>query len=219
MPKKINVFICDDHLILIKGLKELINSDKRLFVSGYAQNTDEVKEIVTTNSAPIDVLLLDIKIQEQCGIQLARWLKEKKNSIAILFLTMFEDVQNINNAIEVGCSGYLPKNIDAEELKLAIKTVANGINYFPASIYKSIAEQTEISNASFHPINAIDKVQLSERESEVLSLLLNGKNSKEIGESLFLSIHTVNTYRKNLFKKFNVKNVTSLVIKAMKEYY
>lgn len=219
MPKKINVFICDDHLILIKGLKELINSDKRLFVSGYAQNTDEVKEIVTTNSVPIDVLLLDIKIQEQCGIQLARWLKEKKNSIAILFLTMFEDVQNINNAIEVGCSGYLPKNIDAEELKLAIKTVANGINYFPASIYKSIAEQTEISNASFHPINAIDKVQLSERESEVLSLLLNGKNSKEIGESLFLSIHTVNTYRKNLFKKFNVKNVTSLVIKAMKEYY
>jgi two-component system invasion response regulator UvrY len=219
MPKKINVFICDDHLILIKGLKELINSDKRLFVSGYAQNTDEVKEIVTTNSVPIDVLLLDIKIQEQCGIQLARWLKEKKNSIAILFLTMFEDVQNINNAIEVGCSGYLPKNIDAEELKLAIKTVANGINYFPASIYKSIAEQTEISNASFQPINAIDKVQLSERESEVLSLLLNGKNSKEIGESLFLSIHTVNTYRKNLFKKFNVKNVTSLVIKAMKEYY
>lgn len=219
MPKKINVFICDDHLILIKGLKELINSDKRLFVSGYAQNTDEVKEIVTTNSVPIDVLLLDIKIQEQCGIQLARWLKEKKNSIAILFLTMFEDVQNINNAIEVGCSGYLPKNIDAEELKLAIKTVANGINYFPASIYKSIAEQTEISNASSHPINAIDKVQLSERESEVLSLLLNGKNSKEIGESLFLSIHTVNTYRKNLFKKFNVKNVTSLVIKAMKEYY
>ncbi len=219
MPKKINVFICDDHLILIKGLKELINSDKRLFVSGYAQNTDEVKEIVTTNSVPIDVLLLDIKIQEQCGIQLARWLKEKKNSIAILFLTMFEDVQNINNAIEVGCSGYLPKNIDAEELKLAIKTVANGINYFPASIYKSIADQTEISNASFQPINAIDKVQLSERESEVLSLLLNGKNSKEIGESLFLSIHTVNTYRKNLFKKFNVKNVTSLVIKAMKEYY
>lgn len=219
MPKKINVFICDDHLILIKGLKELINSDKRLFVSGYAQNTDEVKEIVTTNSVPIDVLLLDIKIQEQCGIQLARWLKEKKNSIAILFLTMFEDVQNINNAIEVGCSGYLPKNIDAEELKLAIKTVANGINYFPASIYKSIAEQTEISNATFQPINAIDKVQLSERESEVLSLLLNGKNSKEIGESLFLSIHTVNTYRKNLFKKFNVKNVTSLVIKAMKEYY
>ena len=219
MPKKINVFICDDHLILIKGLKELINSDKRLFVSGYAQNTDEVKEIVTTNSVPIDVLLLDIKIQEQCGIQLARWLKEKKNSIAILFLTMFEDVQNINNAIEVGCSGYLPKNIDAEELKLAIKTVANGINYFPASIYKSIAEQTEISNAWFQPINAIDKVQLSERESEVLSLLLNGKNSKEIGESLFLSIHTVNTYRKNLFKKFNVKNVTSLVIKAMKEYY
>ncbi len=219
MPKKINVFICDDHLILIKGLKELINSDKRLFVSGYAQNTDEVKEIVTTNSVPIDVLLLDIKIQEQCGIQLARWLKEKKNSIAILFLTMFEDVQNINNAIEVGCSGYLPKNIDAEELKLAIKTVANGINYFPASIYKSIADQTEISNASFQPINAIDKVQLSERESEVLSLLLNGKNSKEIGDSLFLSIHTVNTYRKNLFKKFNVKNVTSLVIKAMKEYY
>lgn len=219
MPKKINVFICDDHLILIKGLKELINSDKRLFVSGYAQNTDEVKEIVTTNSVPIDVLLLDIKIQEQCGIQLARWLKEKKNSIAILFLTMFEDVQNINNAIEVGCSGYLPKNIDAEELKLAIKTVANGINYFPASIYKSIADQTVISNASFQPINAIDKVQLSERESEVLSLLLNGKNSKEIGESLFLSIHTVNTYRKNLFKKFNVKNVTSLVIKAMKEYY
>lgn len=219
MPKKINVFICDDHLILIKGLKELINSDKRLFVSGYAQNTDEVKEIVTTNSVPIDVLLLDIKIQEQCGIQLARWLKEKKNSIAILFLTMFEDIQNINDAIEVSCSGYLPKNIDAEELKLAIKTVANGINYFPASIYKSIADQTEISNASSHPINAIDKVQLSERESEVLSLLLNGKNSKEIGESLFLSIHTVNTYRKNLFKKFNVKNVTSLVIKAMKEYY
>lgn len=219
MQKKINVFICDDHLILIKGLKELINSDNRLFVSGFAQNSDEFKEIITANLVPIDVLLLDIKIQEQCGIQLARWLKETNNSIAILFLTMFEDVQNINNAIEVGCSGYLPKNIDAEELKLAIKTVANGINYFPASIYKSIADQTEISNVSFQPINAIDKVQLSERESEVLSLLLNGKNSKEIGESLFLSIHTVNTYRKNLFKKFNVKNVTSLVIKAMKEYY
>jgi two-component system invasion response regulator UvrY len=219
MQKKINVFICDDHLILIKGLKELINSDKRLFVSGFAQNSDEVKEIITANSMPIDVLLLDIKIQEQCGIQLARWLKETNNSIAILFLTMFEDVQNIHHAIEVGCSGYLPKNIDAEELKLAIKTVANGINYFPASIYKIIADQTEISNASVHPINAIDKVQLSERETEVLSLLLNGKKSKEISESLFLSIHTVNTYRKNLFKKFNVKNVTSLVIKAMKEYY
>lgn len=219
MPKKINVFICDDHLILIKGLKELINSDKRLYVSGYAQNSDEVKEIITTNSIPIDVILLDIKIQEQCGIQLARWLKEKKNPLAILFLTMFEDVYNINNAIELGCSGYLPKNIDAEELKLAIKTVANGINYFPASIYKMIADQPKISKTFFHPIRQKVKIQLSERESEVLSLLLIGKNSKEIGDSLFLSIHTVNTYRKNLFKKFNVKNVTSLVIKAMKENY
>ena len=219
MSKKINVFLCDDHLILISGLKELINSDKRLIVSGFAQSINEFKEIITENSLKIDVLLLDIKIQEQCGIELAKWLKAQQHSIAILFLTMYDDLQSIKNAIEVGCHGYLPKNIDAEELKIAIKTVANGMIYFPPSIFKIIANNTEVTNTTFDSKKPEAKIYLSTRESEVLELILSGKNTNEIGAALFLSIHTVNTYRKSLFKKFHVQNVVSLVVKAMKEYY
>lgn len=219
MSKKIKVFLCDDHLILISGLKELINSDKRLIVSGFAQSINEFKEIFTENSLKIDVLLLDIKIQEQCGIELAKWLKAQQHSIAILFLTMYDDLQSIKNAIEVGCHGYLPKNIDAEELKIAIKTVANGMIYFPPSIFKIIANNSEVVNTTFDSKKPEAKIYLSTRESEVLELILSGKNTNEIGAALFLSIHTVNTYRKSLFKKFHVQNVVSLVVKAMKEYY
>ena len=219
MSKKINVFLCDDHLIMINGLKELINSDKRLIVSGFAQSINEFKEIITENSLKIDVLLLDIKIQEQCGIELAKWLKAQQHSIAILFLTMYDDLQSIKNAIEVGCHGYLPKNIDAEELKIAIKTVANGMIYFPPSIFKIIANNSEVVNTTFDSKKPEAKIYLSTRESEVLELILSGKNTNEIGAALFLSIHTVNTYRKSLFKKFHVQNVVSLVVKAMKEYY
>lgn len=109
--------------------------------------------------------------------------------------------------------GYLPKNVDSEELILAIKTTSKGLNYFPLSINKLIVNHSEIIARSIQK-NKVDEILLSVREKEVLDLVLKGESSKKIGENLFLSVHTVNTYKKSLFKKFQVNNVASLIVKS-----
>jgi len=213
-PKKINVFLCDDHPIMVNGLIQIINADPKLHVIGVALTYEETKDSILIDPLPIDLILLDIKLGDHCGMELAQWIIKNYPSIGILFLSMCDDEITIKQAIETGCLAYLPKNIDAEELILAIKTTAKGLNYFPNSVLKSIINHPDIATmpSTKKPSNGI---QLSERESQVLTLILKGESSKKIGESLFLSVHTVNTYKKALFKKFDVNNVTSLVVKAL----
>jgi len=203
---------------MLDGLSQIINADPKLHVIGFAQSYEETKNSILTNQLPIDLILLDIMLFDRSGIKLAQWIVKNYPNIGILFLSMYDDESTIKQAIQTGCLAYLPKNIDAEELILAIKTTAKGLNYFPNSVIKLIANQTDISPISTSP-NPSNGILLSERESQVLTQILKGESSKKIGESLFLSVHTVNTYKKSLFKKFEVNNVSSLVVKALKDLY
>lgn len=212
MNKKINLFLCDDHLIFVKGLKHLLEEDNRIKVVGFSLTLEGVKHFIELKKDEIDILLLDIKIQDNSGFELAKWMKLSNLNIKVVFLTMFDDIETINKAMELGCSGYLHKNIDPEELFLAIKTVANDVNYFPITIYKKIANQS-IKNKD----NENEKsINLSEREMQILTLIVKGQNTIQMSESLFISTHTINTYRKSLFKKFEVNNMASLVAKAIR---
>lgn len=219
MSKKINIFLCDDHLILLDGLKQIINSQQNLNVVGSSQNYEETKKTIQNNNLSIDILILDIKIYERSGIDLAKYILQNRPKIKIIYLTMFTDENTIKNALESGCLAYLPKNIDADELILAIKTVSKGLNYFPLSIIKSITSRTDFERDSLNEYQENETLKLSVREKQVLSLMIEGETSKQIGDSLFLSVHTVNTYKKSLFKKFEVNNVASLVVKALKYFY
>lgn len=216
MAKKINVFVCDDHLILLDGITQILHLDPMIHVVGVAQTFEEARETILSNTLEIDLIILDIKIGERSGLELAKWITSQNGKIGLVFLSMFEDVETIQQAIQLGCLSYLPKNIDSEELILAIKASAKGLNYFPASIFKLLTNKPEIT--SFEKTKLKNNIALSERELQVLKCILNGETSSQIGESLFLSVHTVNTYKKSLFKKFEVQNVVSLVIKTIQQY-
>ena len=212
----IKIIIADDHKIIRVGLRGLLEREKDIEVTGEAENADDVLKVLKDQLA--DVVLMDIDLGETDGITTTRTIKELYPTIQVLGLTMHEEPQYIIRMLEAGASGYLLKNAGREELLSAIHTVAKGDSYFSqkvsASLLEAITRQKELPPESK---KATTQSPLSDREIEVLRLIAQEYSNGEIAEKLFISIRTVDTHRRNLLEKLQVKNTVGLVKYAIEK--
>jgi DNA-binding NarL/FixJ family response regulator len=196
----IKIFIVEDHAMVIEGIKVLLQNEKDFDVIGTAGTASECLNYFNQHTA--DVILMDINLPDMSGVELCKIIKSKHKQTMILALSTFNQGIYMNKIMENGASGYLLKNITKKELVDAITTVNNGGVYFSfeaGKIYKTTLEKNNQL-----PV-------LTKREKEITKLVAEGLTNMEIGNRLFISIDTVDSHRKNLYTKLNIKNTASLI--------
>jgi DNA-binding NarL/FixJ family response regulator len=206
--KELNIFLTDDHQIIIDGLRLLINSVEGMQVIGDANNGKEAIELLEVLDA--DVVLMDIDMPVMNGLDATKAIKTRHHNIKVIILSMHCDSGMVKELIGIGADGYVLKNASKEELIQAITKVASGQQYFSTDVTLSLLNKNASVSAS-----KLD-VELTNRELEILKLIADGFSNKEIGEQLFISHRTVDTHRTNLMKKLNVNNIAGLVSFALK---
>jgi len=197
----IRLFIVDDHPVVIEGIHSLLKNEKDIEWVGQAMNAQSCLGFFVNNTA--DVVLMDISMPGISGVELCAEMKEKYPGIFILGLSTFNQGLYIKKMMENGASGYILKNSSKEELIKAIHTVYEGGIFFSGEAGQALKEYQR-SSASELPA-------LTEREKEILGLIAEGYTNPQIAEKIFLSSFTVDSHRKNLLAKLNVKNTATLI--------
>ncbi len=208
----IKVFVTDDHELYLEGLCLLLNRQEGVEVVGSSLTGTELLTVLPSIQA--DVLLLDVHLPDIEEAELLKSIRQLKPSIKVLYLTMMRGTRYIHKLMKYGIQGYLLKNAGIEELKTALKAVANGGTYFSKQINITDAE-SDFRNTITIDDNLVGEV-LSKREIEILKLICKEFSNAEIAKKLFLSVSTVETHRKNLIAKLGVNNTVGLVKFAIK---
>ena len=199
---KIKVFVVDDHYMVIEGIRSLLQNENEIEWMGHATNA--VSCLAFLKQQQPDIIFMDVSLPDMSGTDLCREVKKLYLSVLVLGLSTFNQQVIIQNMIANGASGYVMKNATKEELLEAINTIIKGKNYFSFEVAIALRKTKENS-----PL-------ITRREREVLQLIAEGLTNAEISEKLFISIPTVNTHRKSLLEKFEVKNTATLISKAIK---
>ncbi len=199
----IPLILADDHQVVIDGLKALLSQEPDLHILGEALDGEALLSLVRTYAEDKPVVLLDINMPGLDGIEATRIIRQKHASVRILILSMYNKPAFIKGLVEAGVSGYILKNTGRSELLKAIRTVAAGESYFSNEVTKTIMDSFKTG--------ATTAVQLTRRELEILRLVAQAYSTAEIADKLFISTYTVDTHRKNLLSKLNMKNTAALV--------
>jgi len=197
----IRVFIVDDHPVVIEGIHSLLKNERDIEWAGQAMNAQSCLGFFVNNTA--DVVLMDISMPGMDGVELCAVMKDKYPGIFILGLSTFNQGLYIKKMMENDASGYILKNSSKEELIKAIHTVNEGGIYFSGEAGEALQAYQKYSKNEM-PV-------LSNREKEILSLISEGYTNPQIAEKIFLSQFTVDSHRKNLLAKLNVKNTATLI--------
>jgi DNA-binding NarL/FixJ family response regulator len=197
----IRVFIVDDHPVVIEGIHSLLQNEMDIIWVGQAMNAQSCLGFFVNNTA--DVVLMDISMPGMDGVELCAVMKNKYPGIFILGLSTFNQGLYIKTMMEKGASGYILKNSSKEELVKAIQTVYEGGIFFSGEVGEALQEYQKSSRCEL-PV-------LTSREKEILELIAEGYTNPQIAEKIFLSQFTVDSHRKNLLAKLNVKNTASLI--------
>jgi len=203
----IKVYIVEDHSVVTEGIYSFLQNERSIEMVGNACNAENCLQYFTTHVA--DVILMDIGLPDMSGIDLCALIKKKYPGIMIIALSSFQQGSYINKMIEAGASGYLLKNTGKQELLEAIKTVASGKTYLSFEVGKEMQLNKEEPN---------EFLLLTKREKQILKLIAEGFTNLQIAEKLFISIDTVDTHRKNLHHKLNVKNTATLIRFAVEHH-
>ena len=194
------VYIVDDHAVVIEGIYSLLQKEKDIEVAGYATNGANCMEYFAHHTT--DVILMDISLPDMNGVDLCKMIKKNYPGIMVLALSTFNQGTYIRKMIESGASGYLLKNAGRQEIIEAIQLVTKGKTYFSFDAAKALKSSTEQQNST---------PPLTKREKEILIHIAEGLTNTQIAEKLFISVDTVDTHRKNLYTKLNVKNTAMLI--------
>ncbi|MBL7726935.1 MAG: response regulator transcription factor [Dinghuibacter sp.] len=194
------VYIVDDHAVVVEGIGSLLQREKDIEIAGYAMNAANCLHYFTRHTA--DVILMDISLPDMNGIDLCREIKKNYPGIMVLAMSTFNQGTYIRKMMESGASGYLLKNAERHEIVEAIKKVTMGKTYMSPEAGQTLKADTQ-KLQSFP--------QLTRREKEVLLLIAEGFTNTHIAEQLYISVDTVESHRKNLHTKLNVKNTAMLI--------
>ncbi len=197
----IRVFIVDDHPMVIEGLSAMLRSQPGIELAGFATNAASCLGFFVSETA--DVVLMDINLPDKSGIELCRLVKAKSPKAKIIALSNFDQLSYVERMKDSGASGYLLKNTPLAELMEAIQTVNQGGDWW--NYLENFTDQMKAKNV----------LLLTRREKEVLNLIADGLTNNEIADKLFVSTSTVDSHRKNLISKLNVKNTAALVRTAL----
>lgn len=200
METAIKIVLVDDHQIVLDGLKSLLDADDAFEVLA-AVNSGEQALITLEKNQP-HILLSDFSLPGINGLELSTIVKEKYPSVKRVLLSMHDEAHLIRQIMKTGVDGYLLKSIQQVELKQALHQIYSGLPYVSPEITKMIL--TDLSGDKKEEL-------LTERELEILKLIVKEYSNKAIAEKLFISERTVETHRKNIFRKTNTGSLVGLV--------
>jgi DNA-binding NarL/FixJ family response regulator len=203
----IKLAIVDDHPVVIQGVQNLLSNEPRISITGCFSAGADLVAFIKKN--PIDIALLDVALPDISGPELCKLIKEASPSTCILAFSSYSERAVIMQLLQSGASGYLLKNVSAEELLRCIDEALGGGIAFSAEVQKIITRPSATELKSIPP--------LTKREKQVLKLIAEGKTNTDIASALMLSILTVETHRKNLMRKFEAKNGATLIKIAMEQ--
>ncbi len=208
--KKIKILIADDHSLVREGLKQILELEEDFMVVGQASNgietIDRIKELNP------DVVLLDINMPVMSGIAALRKIKEEGLKVKTVILTIHEGREYLMETMELGALGYVLKDSDSHSLSKAIRDAYAGESYIQPKLAASLVREFNTTKSK----RATKTNELTRREYEVLSLIAEGLNNKDIADKLFISEKTVKNHVSNIFRKINVNDRTKAAIYAYK---
>lgn len=202
MVKK-RVFVCDDHTIIIDGLRLLFKNHPDFELVGFAQQGEELLDGLRRRKPHI--LLLDLNLKETDGFSLLEKIRERDTGLRVLILTMYQDEALIDRARILGANGFLPKNISNDDLVAALHSVESGGFHLPAATHIKLKQKSVLRD------QFVEKMKLTRRELEVIRYIVKGQSSQQMAKQLNVSENTVETHRKNIFRKVKLSNVAELV--------
>jgi DNA-binding NarL/FixJ family response regulator len=197
------VFIVDDHPMVVEGIRSILLQMSDIEVAGHAMSAASCLGYFVNNTA--DLILLDINLPDQSGVEVCRTLLKRKSEVKIIALTNFDQLTYLQSMKDAGAKGYLLKNSSSDEIEKAITHVMSGREFWLGK--DNVRESIQDHN----------QMLLTRREVEVLKLIAEGLTNHEIAEKLFVSDSTVDSHRKNLISKLQVKNTASLVRVALEQ--
>ncbi len=204
----IKILIADDHPVVRKGLKDIIEETPDMMVEDEASNGQETLEKV--RKSDFDIVLLDISMPGRSGLEILKELKSEKPDLSVLILSIHPEEQYAVRVLKAGASGYLTKESAPDELIAAIRKASTGKKYISSSLAEKLALYLEIDAEK--PLHET----LSDREYEVMRMIASGKTITEIAEKLFLSVKTISTYRSRILEKMRMKSNAELTHYALK---
>lgn len=202
----ISVLLADDHPLMRKGLKEMIEEEKIFHIIAETNNGESALLLIEQRKPAIAVL--DIDMPKMSGLEVAAAVKEKKISTRIIFLTMYDKENIFIKAIEIGVMGYVLKESAATEIVEALKSVSMGKHFITPALSGVLVKQTTQSNLRGDEVLAIS--QLTATERKIVALIAQDQSTKEIAETLFISPRTVETHRNNICQKLDVHGANAL---------
>jgi DNA-binding NarL/FixJ family response regulator len=198
--RKMNLYLTDDHAILLDGLKKIILDEPELKVVGHAGTVQQTLEDLTR--LHVDLLITDYNLPDEDGLSLVRKVKRKYPNIKILVLSMHDEGHLVKEILKEGIEGYLLKKDSHDELLNAIYAIRAG----------KLFMSSEINSMLVRGLNGQEEQKLlTDREREILKLIAEEKTNKQMAEELFISERTVETHRKNIFRKTGTNNLVGLI--------
>lgn len=201
---KIKIIVVDDHPMVIEGMKAMLKQIAMVELCATANNAFEALEKVEEYLP--DLVITDINMPEISGIELTTKLKKEYPKIRVIGMSTFNERSYISQMIQSGADGFLVKSAPKEEIETAIFSVNDGKMYLSVDVNMNVQEKKALK----------DQPILTRREKEILHLIADGFTNPQIAEQLFISLHTVDTHRKNLLSKFETNNIASLIKIATK---
>ncbi len=197
------IAIADDHNLIVNGFLELLAAELPQALVYTARNKRELLDLLACE--PIDILFQDIRFGRDDATEFLQAIRDEFPTMKIVAISAYSERDVVNALVKQGVNGYISKGDAGDEILAAIESVQNGKDYFPPDFLTG--------SGAFK--TGGQSVELTERETEVLGAIIEGKTIRETADELFLSTKTVETYRATLFAKFEVANVASLVRKAI----
>lgn len=210
MSDPVRILLADDHTLVRAGVRRILEAQPGFTVAGEVSDGDAALEFLRADR--VDVLVLDLTMPGTDGFEVLRQVKATLPGPKVLVLTMHADAEYVARAVQDGADGYLLKDSAVQDLVAAIEAVQAGRAYYSPPVQRELSELLRAHSAPPRPMDT-----LTEREREVVRLVVKGLSTKEIAAELDISTRTVETHRANLMRKLNLKSVALLTQFAIRE--
>src|SRR5690554_2917313 len=215
----IRIIIADDQVLIRDGLQTIVEMQEDMEVVGVAENGREACKL--TESLKPDLVLMDIKMPEMNGIESTRWIKEHAPDTIILILTTFAEEQYIIDGLVGGATGFLVKDLSAEKIVGSIRDAVKGQLMLPAAVAARLSARLAFLSGALESTLNTDRfknedVAFSQREKQIILLMIEGKNNHEISRILFMGLGTVKNYISVIYQKIGINDRTKAIL-ALKE--